>query len=155
MQEKGRKKSQEKRIILAFLREQAGVLLWVVFFIGIFCLLCFLENFPQDVTVYTLQLAFFSGIAVLIFRFIRYRKRCKTLELLTTDPRDKIEAFPNQNADCCHASFVAGRRNADFERNAGGTFSGGTLCADGITVSADGKDEHGFGSGPEMQIREC
>ena len=51
-------------------------------------------NVPQDVTVYTLQLAFFSGIAVLLFRFIRYRKRCKTLELLTTDPRDKIEAFP-------------------------------------------------------------
>lgn len=94
MQEKERKKSQEKRIILAFLREQAVVLLWVVFFIGIFCLLCFLENVPQDVTVYTLQLAFFSGIAVLLFRFIRYRKRCKTLELLTTDPRDKIEAFP-------------------------------------------------------------
>lgn len=51
MQEKERKKSQEKRIILAFLREQAVVLLWVVFFIGIFCLLCFLENVPQDVTV--------------------------------------------------------------------------------------------------------
>ena len=32
---------------------------------------------------------------VLIVRFIRYRKRCKTLELLTKDPRDKIEAFPN------------------------------------------------------------
>ena len=31
MQEKGRKKNQEKRIILAFLREEAGILLWVVF----------------------------------------------------------------------------------------------------------------------------
>ena len=31
----------------------------------------------------------------ILFRFIRYRKRCKTLELLTKDPRDKIEAFPN------------------------------------------------------------
>ena len=44
MQEKGRKKNQEKRIILAFLREEAGILLWVVFFIGIFWLLCFLED---------------------------------------------------------------------------------------------------------------
>ena len=95
MQEKGRKKNQEKRIILAFLREEAGILLWVVFFIGIFWLLCFLEDIPQDVTIYTLQLASFTGIAVLIVRFIRYRKRCKTLELLTKDPRDKIEAFPN------------------------------------------------------------
>ena len=48
MQEKGR-----KRIILAFLREEAGILLWVVFFIGIFWLLCFLEDIPQDVTIYT------------------------------------------------------------------------------------------------------
>ena len=95
MQEKGRKKNQEKRIILAFLREEAGILLWVVFFIGIFWLLCFLEDIPQDVTIYTLQLASFTGIAVLIVRFIRYRKRCKTLELLTMDPRGKIEAFPN------------------------------------------------------------
>ena len=95
MQEKGRKKNQEKRIILAFLREEAGILLWVVFFIGIFWLLCFLEDIPQDVTIYTLQLASFTGIAVLIVRFIRYWKRCKTLELLTKDPRDKIEAFPN------------------------------------------------------------
>ena len=95
MQEKGRKKNPEKRIILAFLREEAGILLWVVFFIGIFWLLCFLEDIPQDVTIYTLQLASFTGIAVLIVRFIRYRKRCKTLELLTKDPRDKIEAFPN------------------------------------------------------------
>ena len=95
MQEKGRKKNQEKRIILAFLREEAGILLWVVFFIGIFWLLCFLEDIPQDVTIYTLQLASFTGIAVLIVRFIHYRKRCKTLELLTKDPRDKIEAFPN------------------------------------------------------------
>lgn len=54
MQEKGRKKNQEKRIILAFLREEAGILLWVVFFIGIFWLLCFLEDIPQDVTIYTL-----------------------------------------------------------------------------------------------------
>lgn len=46
MQEKGRKKNQEKRIILAFLREEAGILLWVVFFIGIFWLLCFLEDIP-------------------------------------------------------------------------------------------------------------
>ena len=60
MQEKGRKKNQEKRIILAFLREQAGILLWVAFFIGIFWLLCFREDIPQDVTIYTLQLAFFS-----------------------------------------------------------------------------------------------
>ena len=95
MQEKGRKKNQEKRIILAFLREEAGILLWVVFFIGIFWLLCFLEDIPQDVTIYTLQLASFTGIVVLSVRFIRYRKRCKTLELLTKDPRDKIEAFPN------------------------------------------------------------
>ena len=95
MQEKGRKKNQEKRIILAFLREEAGILLWVVFFIGSFWLLCFLEDIPQDATIYTLQLASFTGIAVLIVRFIRYRKRCKTLELLTKDPRDKIEAFPN------------------------------------------------------------
>ena len=95
MREKGRKKNQEKRIILAFLREEAGILLWVVFFIGIFWLLCFLEDIPQDVTIYTLQLASFTGIAVLIVRFIRYWKRCKTLELLTKDPRDKIEAFPN------------------------------------------------------------
>ena len=94
MQEKGRKKNQEKRIILAFLREEAGILLWVVFFIGIFWLLCFLEDIPQDVTIYTLQLASFTGIAVLIVRFIHYRKRCKTLELLTTDPREKIDAFP-------------------------------------------------------------
>lgn len=64
-------------------------------FFGIFWLLCFLEDIPQDVTIYTLQLASFTGIAVLIVRFIRYRKRCKTLELLTKDPRDKIEAFPN------------------------------------------------------------
>ena len=95
MQEKGRKKNQEKRIILAFLQEEARILLWVVFFIGIFWLLCFLEDIPQDVTIYTLQLASFTGIAVLIVRFIHYRKRCKTLELLTKDPRDKIEAFPN------------------------------------------------------------
>lgn len=94
MQEKGRKKNQEKRIILAFLREEAGILLWVVFFIGSFWLLCFLEDIPQDATIYTLQLASFTGIAVLIVRFIRYRKRCKTLELLTTDPREKIDAFP-------------------------------------------------------------
>ena len=47
MQEKGRKKNQEKRIILAFLREEAGILLWVVFFIGIFWLLCFLEDLPR------------------------------------------------------------------------------------------------------------
>lgn len=51
---KGKKKNQEKRIILAFLREEAGILLWVVFFIGIFWLLCFLEDIPQDVTIYTL-----------------------------------------------------------------------------------------------------
>ena len=94
MQEKGRKKNQEKRIILAFLREQAGILLWVAFFIGIFWLLCFLEDIPQDVTVYTLQLASFAGIAVLLFRFIHYRKRCKTLELLIPDPREKAEILP-------------------------------------------------------------
>ena len=94
MQEKGRKKNQEKRIILAFLREQTGILLWVAFFIGIFWLLCFLEDIPQDVTVYTLQLASFAGIAVLLFRFIHYRKRCKTLELLIPDPREKAEILP-------------------------------------------------------------
>lgn len=190
MQEKERKKSQEKRIILTFLREQAVVLLWVVFFIGIFCLLCFLENVPQDVTVYTLQLAFFSGIAVLLFRFIRYRKRCKTLELLTTDPRDKIEAFPKpdtlpeklyrqiigqyerelrkeqQQMDDRYREMVeyytmwthqiktpiAAMRLLLQEEETpvsremqGGTVSGGTVCADGTTVFADGKDEHGSG----------
>lgn len=31
MQEKGRKRIRKKRIILAFLREEAGILLWVVF----------------------------------------------------------------------------------------------------------------------------
>ena len=52
MQEKGRKKNQEKRIILAFLREEAGILLWVVLFIGIFWLLCVLDDLPQDVSRY-------------------------------------------------------------------------------------------------------
>lgn len=185
---KRKEKESGKRIILAFLREQAVVLLWVVF-LSEFLPLCFLEHVPQDVTVYTLQLAFFSGIAVLLFRFIRYRKRCKTLELLTKDPRDKIEAFPNpdtlpeklyrqiigqyerelrkeeqqmddryremveyytmhppdQNADRCHAPVITGRRNTGFQRITGRTFSGGTVCADGTTVFADGKDEHGSG----------
>lgn len=80
MQEKGRKKNQEKRLSLHFCGKRQGILLWVVFFIGIFWLLCFLEDIPQDVTIYTLQLASFTGIAVLIVRFIRYRKRCKTLD---------------------------------------------------------------------------
>lgn len=92
---KGKKKESGKKNYPCIFAGRGGILLWVVFFIGIFWLLCFLEDIPQDVTIYTLQLASFTGIAVLIVRFIRYWKRCKTLELLTKDPRDKIEAFPN------------------------------------------------------------
>ena len=49
---------------------------------------------------------------------------------------------PDQNADRCHAPVITGRRNTGFQRITGRTFSGGTVCADGATVFADGKDEH-------------
>lgn len=94
MQKTNKTEHQEKRIMIAFLWEQTGTFLWTLFFIGIFSLLCFLEDVPQDVAVYTLQLGLFTGMAVLIYRFIRYRKHCRTLEQLLPDPRDKAEVLP-------------------------------------------------------------
>lgn len=75
MQEKGRKKNQEKRIILAFLREEAGILLWVVFFIGIFWLLCFLEDIPYSTGCHHLHIA--------TCLFYRYRSIDRSLHPLS------------------------------------------------------------------------
>ena len=85
---------QEVTLLNWYLKEHLASAVRIAAFIGIFSLLCFLRNVPQDVTVYMIVLMAAAGAADFCFHYGKYRKRHLVLALLAAEPQGKTEALP-------------------------------------------------------------
>ena len=85
---------QEFMLINWYLKEHLASAVRIAAFIGVFSLLCFLRNVPQDVTVYMIVLMAAVGAAGFCFHYGKYRKHHLVLALLAAEPQGKTEALP-------------------------------------------------------------
>ena len=85
---------QEVTLLNWYLKEHLASAVRIAAFIGVFSLLCFLRNVPQDVTVYMIVLMAAAGAADFCFHYGKYRKRHLVLALLAAEPQGKTEALP-------------------------------------------------------------
>ena len=65
---------QEFMLLNWYLKEHLASAVRIAAFIGVFSLLCFLRNVPQDVTVYMIVLMAAAGAAGFCFHYGKYRK---------------------------------------------------------------------------------
>ena len=65
---------QEFMLLNWYLKEHLASAVRIAAFIGVFSLLCFLRNVPQDVTVYMIVLMAAVGAAGFCFHYGKYRK---------------------------------------------------------------------------------
>ena len=85
---------QEFMLLNWYLKEHLASAVRIAAFIGVFSLLCFLRNVPQDVTVYMIVLMAAVGAAGFCFHYGKYRKHHLVLALLAAEPQGKTEALP-------------------------------------------------------------
>lgn len=85
---------QEFMLLNWYLKEHLASAVRIAAFIGVFSLLCFLRNVPQDVTVYMIVLMVAAGAAGFCFHYGKYRKHHLVLALLAAEPQGKTEALP-------------------------------------------------------------
>lgn len=85
---------QEFMLLNWYLKEHLASAVRIAAFIGVFSLLCFLRNVPQDVTVYMIVLMAVAGAAGFCFHYGKYRKHHLVLALLAAEPQGKTEALP-------------------------------------------------------------
>lgn len=85
---------QEFMLLNWYLKEHLASAVRIAAFIGVFSLLCFLRNVPQDVTVYMIVLMTAVGAAGFCFHYGKYRKHHLVLALLAAEPQGKTEALP-------------------------------------------------------------
>ena len=85
---------QEFMLLNWYLKEHLASAVRIAAFIGVFSLLCFLRNVPQDVTVYMIVLMAAAGAAGFCFHYGKYRKHHLVLALLAAEPQGKTEALP-------------------------------------------------------------
>lgn len=83
---------QEFMLLNWYLKEHLASAVRIAAFIGVFSLLCFLRNVPQDVTVYMIVLMAAVGAAGFCFHYGKYRKHHLVLALLAAEPQGKTEA---------------------------------------------------------------
>lgn len=84
---------QEFMLLNWYLKEHLASAVRIAAFIGVFSLLCFLRNVPQDVTVYMIVLMAAVGATGFCFHYGKYRKHHLVLALLAAEPQGKTEAF--------------------------------------------------------------
>lgn len=85
---------QEFMLLNWYLKEHLASAVRIAAFIGVFSLLCFLRNVPQDVTVYMIVLMAAVGATGFCFHYGKYRKHHLVLALLAAEPQGKTEALP-------------------------------------------------------------
>ena len=85
---------QEFMLLNWYLKEHLASAVRIAAFIGVFSLLCFLRNVPQDVTVYMIVLMAVAGAAGFCFHYGKYRRHHLVLALLAAEPQGKTEALP-------------------------------------------------------------
>lgn len=85
---------QEVTLLNWYLKEHLASAVRIAAFIGVFSLLCFLRNVPQDVTVYMIVLMAAVGATGFCFHYGKYRKHHLVLALLAAEPQGKTEALP-------------------------------------------------------------
>lgn len=85
---------QEFMLLNWYLKEHLASAVRIAAFIGVFSLLCFLRNVPQDVTVYMIVLMAAAGATGFCFHYGKYRKHHLVLALLAAEPQGKTEALP-------------------------------------------------------------
>ncbi len=85
---------QEFMLLNWYLKEHLASAVRIAAFIGVFSLLCFLRNVPQDVTVYMIVLMAAAGAAGFCFHYGKYRKHHLVLALLAAEPQGKTGALP-------------------------------------------------------------
>lgn len=83
---------QEFMLLNWYLKEHLASAVRIAAFIGVFSLLCFLRNVPQDVTVYMIVLMVAVGAAGFCFHYGKYRKHHLVLALLAAEPQGNRSA---------------------------------------------------------------
>ena len=86
---------QEVTLLNWYLKEHLASAVRIAAFIGVFSLLCFLRNVPQDVTVYMIVLMAAAGAAGFCFHYGKYRKHHLVLALLA-DYQQIIASYERQ-----------------------------------------------------------